>query len=525
VHSEKRGRKVQPAVFVALGVVAGAAVVVTLTRWRARRLLDAATRDSEALLAAARGNAERLRRAAADAARAAVASERRAAQREADEARAELARHEESLNQRDTLAADRERTLAETEDELKRRAEGLTARDSQVAGHAELTERTRKHERETLLVKAESTREEVVHALVEELVAKAEHEIDLLMRQEESALEADRAARHVMGVACERRDAGLQTGKVSGGLPLSLEGAARLTRGDRPLLAALGDIVGVKPVLAESGDMIHFEGQDPLEREVAKRAIEFVQRPEGARVGPAGLARLVTDIRAFLETDIMKLGEQAFRELRLQPAQKPITRLVGVLNWRFSFGQNQWKHAIETAWLASMMADELKVDTMLARRGALLHDIGKSMTHAMDGGHAVIGADFARQYQEPEVVANAIGAHHGEEPPNSPIARLVAAADAMSGARPGARRESTDVYVERIEGLERIAGSMHGVEAAFALQAGREVRLYVAAGRVSDADAVELSRAVADKIEQELTYPGQIKVTVIRETRAVAVAG
>ena len=508
-----------------LGIAAGAAAVVGVAAWRARAATAAARAASAELLEDARRDAARAAKEAERAARAALDADRRAHTAELDAERAELLRHEQALDHRAELIGQREGLAAETEAEVAKRAETLAARDAAAGGVAAEIERARKQERETLLQKTQTTREEVVRSLTEDMVAKAEHEIDLMVRQAESVLEADRAARHVMGIACERRDAGLNTGKTGSAIPLSPEGYARLARGDRPLLAAFGDILGVKLVLGEQNDVIHFEGQDPLEREVAKRAIDFVQKPEGARVGPNGLARLVTDIRGYLELEIMKLGEKAFKHLGLAPAAKPITRLVGVLNWRFSFGQNQWKHAIETAWLASMMAAELRLDERLARRGALMHDIGKSVTHAMDGGHAVIGADFARQYGEPEPVANAIGAHHGEEPAKTPIAYLVAAADALSGARPGARRESTDVYFERIEGLERIAGSMAGVEAAYALQAGREVRIYVAADACSDAAAVDLSREVATKIETELTYPGQIKVTVIRETRAVAVAG
>ncbi|HEX9101642.1 MAG TPA: HDIG domain-containing protein, partial [Polyangia bacterium] len=202
-----------------------------------------------------------------------------------------------------------------------------------------------------------------------------------------------------------------------------------------------------------------------------------------------------------------------------------IVKLVGRLNWRTSYTQNQWKHAVEAAFLCGMMANELGLDVKLARRAALMHDIGKALTHAIDGSHAVIGADYARRLGEAEVVANAIGAHHADEPVNSVYASLVAAADAMSGARPGARREQTDNYVQKLEDLERIGGSFAGVERAFAVQGGREVRIYVQEGRVNDERAVALSSEIAKRISDEMTFPGQIKVTVIRELRAVEVAG
>jgi ribonuclease Y len=198
--------------------------------------------------------------------------------------------------------------------------------------------------------------------------------------------------------------------------------------------------------------------------------------------------------------------------------------LVGRLNYRTSFTQNQWKHAIEAAFLCGMMADELGLDEKLARRAALMHDIGKALTHELDGSHAVIGADYARRLGETEMVANAIGAHHTDEPFNSPYAYLVAAGDALSGGRPGARRQTDENYLTRIDDLERITRGFRGVSEAFAVQGGREVRIYVQEDRVDDLGAVTLSSEIASKISQEMRFPGQIRVTVIRELKAVEVA-
>ena len=198
--------------------------------------------------------------------------------------------------------------------------------------------------------------------------------------------------------------------------------------------------------------------------------------------------------------------------------------LVGRLNYRTSFTQNQWKHAVEAAFLCGMMADELGLDVKLARRAALMHDIGKALTHELDGSHAVIGADYARRLGETEIVANAIGAHHTDEPFSSPYAYLVAAADAMSGARPGARRQMDDNYVGRIEDLERITRGFRGVVQAYAVQGGREVRVHVADDKIDDLGAVNLSTEIARRITDEMTFPGQIRVTVIREVTAVEIA-
>jgi ribonuclease Y len=210
--------------------------------------------------------------------------------------------------------------------------------------------------------------------------------------------------------------------------------------------------------------------------------------------------------------------------LEIPPAHAEIVRLVGRLNYRTSYTQNQWKHAVEAAFLCGMMAEELGLDIKLARRAALMHDIGKALTHELDGSHAVIGADYARRLGESEIVANAIGAHHTDEPFSSPYAYLVAAADAMSGARPGARRQMDESYSSRLEDLERITRGFRGITEAYAVQGGREVRIYVQEDRIDDLGAVDLSSAVAKKISQEMRFPGQIRVTVIRELRAVETA-
>jgi ribonucrease Y len=269
---------------------------------------------------------------------------------------------------------------------------------------------------------------------------------------------------------------------------------------------------------------VRLEGQDSFGREIARRFIRKLEK-HGAAFAKGEPRVAVEKVKEDLEREVVELGRRAFKELEIPRAHPDIVKLVGRLNWRTSYTQNQWKHAVEAAFLCGMMANELGLDVKLARRAALMHDIGKALTHAIDGSHAVIGADYARRLGEPEIVANAIGAHHADEPCNSVYASLVAAADAMSGARPGARREQTDNYVQKLEDLERIGGSFAGVERAFAVQGGREVRIYVQEGRVNDERAVALSSEIAARISEEMTFPGQIKVTVIRELRAVEVAG
>jgi ribonuclease Y len=289
-------------------------------------------------------------------------------------------------------------------------------------------------------------------------------------------------------------------------------------------LQAIGAVAGVTLSLVETKDAIRLEGLDGVGREVARRCLATLARNPALGADVAEVERGAREVSRKLDIELDDLGRRAFRVLEIPPAHAEIVRLVGRLNYRTSYTQNQWKHAVEAAFLCGMMAEELGLDIKLARRAALMHDIGKALTHELDGSHAVIGADYARRLGESEIVANAIGAHHTDEPFSSPYAYLVAAADAMSGARPGARRQMDESYSSRLEDLERITRGFRGITEAYAVQGGREVRIYVQEDRIDDLGAVDLSSAVAKKISQEMRFPGQIRVTVIRELRAVETA-
>jgi ribonuclease Y len=333
-----------------------------------------------------------------------------------------------------------------------------------------------------------------------------------------------------MGIAVGRFSGHYLTERLHSLIPLpgaATEATNLILGPDGANLLAIGAVAGVTLSLVETRDAVRLEGLDGVGREVARRVLARLSREPRLAADVAEVDRGAREIAKKLERELDDLGQRAFRVLEIPAAHAEIVRLVGRLNYRTSYTQNQWKHAIEAAFLCGMMADELGLDVKLARRAALMHDIGKALTHELDGSHAVIGADYARRLGESEVVANAIGAHHTDEPFNSPYAYLVAAADAMSGARPGARRQMQmdESYASRLEGLERITRSFRGITEAFAVQGGREVRVYVQEDRVDDLGAVELSNAIAKKISQELRFPGQIRVTVIRELRATEVAG
>jgi ribonuclease Y len=506
----------------ALVLGGGAFAVVRRQKQLAARLQkERLSAEIAAIQATARAEANAAVSSAAAEAKEKLLDARHAAQEEAHKLERELQRREDEI-------ARREITVATEESRVIARAAAVTEREQGLKGF-EATRRQRDEERKRteddivhrLEQVAGETRADLRERLVGEWVTEAKaRAADELRRIEQGLADAEhgREAKRVMGIAIQRYQGHYLTERLLSNLPLPPGLGARLV----PDLPAIEEIANIKMTLADDQSSVRLEGQDSFGREIARRAVRKLEK-HGSWKGEAKSS--VEKIKEDLEREVVELGRRAFKELEIPRAHPDIVKLVGRLNWRTSYTQNQWKHAVEAAFLCGMMASELGLDIKLARRAALMHDIGKALTHAIDGSHAVIGADYARRLGEAELVANAIGAHHADEPCNSVYASLVAAADAMSGARPGARREQTDNYVQKLEDLERIGGSFAGVERAFAVQGGREVRIYVQEGRVTDERAVALSSEIAHKISEEMTFPGQIKVTVIRELRAIEVAG
>lgn len=279
---------------------------------------------------------------------------------------------------------------------------------------------------------------------------------------------------------------------------------------------------GIDVIVDDTPEAIILSGFDPFRREVARIALEKLIAD--GRIHPARIEEVVEKTRQELEDDMVKTGENALLELGLHGGHKEILRLIGRMKYRSSYGQNMLQHSTEVAFLTGMMAGELGIDTLLAKRAGLLHDIGKCVDKSIEGPHALLGFEIAKKFGEHPIVVNAIGSHHDDMPMESPIAALVQAADAISGARPGARRESVEGYSKRLEKLETFAQTFQGVTKTYAIQAGREIRVIVEPHKVDDALADQLAHDIAAKIQQEMEYPGQIKVTVIREFRSVALA-
>jgi ribonuclease Y len=289
-------------------------------------------------------------------------------------------------------------------------------------------------------------------------------------------------------------------------------------RGGRNI-RALESAAGVDLIVDDTPEAVTISSFDPVRREVARLAL--TKLIVDGRIHPGRIEQVVSKARREVEAIIQEEGERAVFDVGVTGMHPELVKLLGRLKYRRSYGQNQLEHSIQTAHLAGMMAAELGANIQLAKEAGLLHDIGKAVDHEVEGPHALIGADIARRYSKSPLLVNAVGAHHGEEEPQSVEAVLVAAADAISGARPGARRESLETYIKRIKALEEVAGSFQGISECYAIQAGREIRIVVKPDQIDDLAILRLSKDVARKVEENLEYPGQIKVTVIRETRAV----
>jgi ribonuclease Y len=507
-----------------VGTPLAAFVVYKLSRTGADHKIDEARVSATAVRHAARLDAEAVRLAEESTAREAALDLRTAIDRELSAAEEALASREERLHRRRVALDEVGERLAEQSTAQKERGDAAHQKSELARAARNEADATREAARRELERVAGATGEalklEMVQGWIEEARAEAENELRLV-DQNPSDPEWGRQAKRVMGIAMARYEGHYLTERLLSNVVLPLGIPERLTENGNALLQAIEAGSGVKLEMAETGERVRIDSGDGVAREIARRALSRIIKG----VGPKQDAKQwVEQIGVHLDREIIDLGRKAFSELEIPRAHPDIVKLVGRLNYRTSYTQNQWKHAIEAAFLGGMMAAELGLDVKIARRATLMHDIGKALTHEIDGSHAVIGADYARRLGESEIVANAIGAHHADEPSNSPYAFLVAAADAMSGARPGARREQTESFSTRVDDLERIGASFRGVEEAVAVQGGREIRVYVRERDVDDLRAVALSTEIARKISDELTFPGQIKVTVIRAVEAVEVA-
>jgi ribonuclease Y len=488
----------------------------------ARRLAGEGEAQGRRAVADAEREAEGVRKAAVVAGKEELLRVREAQDAEARKRREEVDREE--------------RRVQEREAQLERRHEALEARDRDLGRRASEVGRREKvvgdKEADIGRLEADATRR------LEELagLSAAEAKAELMRRMEEQAQadaanrmreiretarrNADREAKKIVALAVQRIAAEHTAESTVSSVPLpNDEMKGRIIGREGRNIRAFELATGVDVIIDDTPDTVVVSAYEPVRREVARLALEKLVAD--GRIHPGRIEEVVSKAKQEVERNIVETGEQAAYEVGVAGLHPELIKLVGRMKWRTSYGQNILQHSKEVAWLAGIMAAELGLDVALAKRGALLHDVGKVLTHEHEGTHVQLGVEMATRYGEHPLVVNAIAAHHDDVPHESEVSVLVQAADAISGSRPGARREAFETYVKRLEGLERIASSYRGVEKVFAIQAGREVRIVVTPDEVDDGRMNALSDEIARRIEAELQYPGQIKVVVIRETRAV----
>jgi ribonuclease Y len=433
-----------------------------------------------------------------------------AAKKETDDAlarRQEIGRLEERLLSRESAIDTRNAELDEREARLDQRLEEAAAA----------------HERHVRALERVSglSASQAKNLLLKELEDQIRHDSARLVRQieEETKRDADRRVRNILAVVMQRLAAGHAAETTVSVVQLPADDMkGRIIGREGRNIRALEHLTGVDFIIDDTPNAVILSGFDGVRREIARMTLEKLL--SDGRIHPARIEETYYQAKSELENHIIESGEQAALDANVQGLDAELVRILGRLKYRTSYGQNVLAHSIECAHLAAMMADELGASAKTARRAALLHDIGKAVSHEIEGPHALVGGDLARRHGESESVAHAMEAHHNEVEPQTVEAVIVQAADALSGARPGARGESLEQYVKRLRDLEQIATRHDGVDKVYAMQAGREIRVMVMPGTLDDDGAVLLSHEIAREIEQELEYPGQIKVTVIRESRA-----
>ena len=514
-------------VFAAVAGVAALAGAVFYFQGRRveRRLADAAGRTAERILERARHEAEAAKAEASVAAKEEALRARETADREVQRRRNEMERHERRVEEREALLERKAGTLEEREKTVERQDRSLgelernlrQAEDELARGLAE----QRRRLEQIAGLSAGDAKAELVRQLTDE--AKSEAAATIRDIRDEAKRTADREAQKIVTLAIQRLAAETTAENTVAAVALpNDEMKGRIIGREGRNIRAFETATGVDVIIDDTPDTVVISCFDPVRREVARLALQALI--QDGRIHPGRIEELVTKVGREVEAGIVEAGEQACYDLGIHGMHQELVRLVGCMKYRTSYGQNMYHHSREVAWLAGVMAAELKLDVHLAKRGGLLHDIGKVLTHLHDGTHVELGVEVAKKYGEQHVVVNCIAAHHDDVPHESPVSMIVQAADAVSGSRPGARREAFESYVKRLTKLEEIATGFAGVEKAFAIQAGREVRIAVVPDAVDDRQALELADQVARRIETELQYPGQIRVVVIRETRAVNIA-
>lgn len=506
---------------VALGIGIGVAVRYYWLEKRTKKLQE----QAKAIVNEARREAETIKKEAILQAKDTLFQMKAEFEKESKETRRELQNLEKRILQKEENLDRKSESLDKRESSLAKKEKSISQLEKEIEEKEKDLDSLRGEQRKKLESLSGISTQEAKEMLVRSIENEARHEAAILIKKIETEAReiADRKAKDIIALAVQRLAGDYVAEKTVSVVNLpNEEMKGRIIGREGRNIRAIEATTGIDLIIDDTPEAVILSGFNPIRREVARVSLERLI--SDGRIHPARIEEIVEKVNAEIENSIREAGEQAAFDVGVHGIHPDLIKLIGKLKYRTSYAQNVLQHSREVAFLCGIMAAELGLNEKQAKRAGLLHDIGKAMDHEMEGPHASIGADLARRFGEAPAIVHAIAAHHEDIPAEDILAVLVQAADALSGARPGARKELLETYVKRLEDLERIANSFQGIGKAYAIQAGRELRIIVESEQVSDAEAVLLSRDIAKRIESELTYPGQIRVTVIREVRAVEYA-
>ena len=479
-----------------------------------QRQIEGAKREAENIIKSAQidAAAETIKK------REEFAAEANKARGELHENEMRLTKREDALDRQNELLTQRENTLKQQQKEVEKRSHNIGLKEKQLSV-------LMAQQKNQLLKITAMNVDEAKELLLNRLEDECEHEMSTLIQRkvEETNEIADEKSREIINAAIQRYAAEQTCDVTVSTVEIPNDDMkGRIIGREGRNIRAFEKATGVDVIVDDTPGMIVVSGFNPVRREVARLSMERLI--QDGRIHPSRIEELVAQTKKDVNHKLLQLGKDTAVETNIRGLSNKVLSLLGALSYRTSYGQNVLRHSVEVAFLSQVMADELGLDGTIARRAGLLHDIGKAIDHEVEGNHPTIGANYLKRFNEAPIVLNAVAGHHGDVPPDNPYTPLVSAADAISASRPGARRETLERYIKRLEKLEEIAGGFKGVENAYAIQAGREIRVIVCADEVDDEAAMKIARDIAQKVEGEMTYPGEIQITLLREVRCIEYA-
>lgn len=504
-----------------IGLIVGLGLGMMVANNKRQKEIDGAKNSAEGILTSANKEAETLKKEALLEAKEENQKYRAQIESELKESKLEVKSQENRLLQREQLLDRKDDSIEKREHSLEDKENKLSAKQQLIDEREKEVEKLIDGQQQELQRIAGLSRDEAKDVIMKSTEEELNHELTIMVKESEQRAkeEADRKAKNLLSLAIQRCAADQVSENTVSVVSLpNDEMKGRIIGREGRNIRTLETLTGIDLIIDDTPEAVVLSGFDPIRREIARMTLEKLI--QDGRIHPARIEEMVEKSRKEMDERIREYGEQAAFDVGAHTLHPDLIKILGRLHFRTSYGQNVLNHSIEVAKLSGVLAAELGEDIQLAKRAGLLHDIGKALDHEIEGSHVEIGAELVAKYKENSTVVNAVASHHGDVEATSVISVLVAAADALSAARPGARSESLENYIKRLQNLEAISNSFAGVESSFAVQAGREVRVMVKPEEISDLDAVRLVRDIRKKIEDDLDYPGHIKVTVIRETRA-----